>query len=82
MFDAAGALDVSIVVDVFADENNLNLMSRRTLLRAAENAAILHFRVGSTRLLGFASNLILVAKKGTTPHARSVIADIKVPTAG
>lgn len=47
----------------FADERNLNLMSRRTLSSAAAKAEISDISIMSVRLFGLASNLMLVAKK-------------------
>jgi hypothetical protein len=47
----------------FAQEENLNLMSRGTLARAARSAGIGHFKVTSVPLLGWPTNLILVATK-------------------
>jgi hypothetical protein len=47
----------------FAEEGNLNLMSRRTLLAASAAAGIPRCSIRSVRLLGLASNLILVARK-------------------
>lgn len=46
-----------------ADEENLNLMSRRDLLRAAQTAGITHGRVQGARLSGWTSNLLLIARK-------------------
>jgi hypothetical protein len=51
--------------DFFSDEANLNLMSRRTLADAAQSAGIGNFRIESVLLLGWASNLLLVAHKDT-----------------
>lgn len=48
----------------FAEESNLNLMSKRTMAAAAAKAEIAGFHIASARLLGLGSNLMLVAKKG------------------
>ncbi len=47
----------------FADEDNLNLMTRGTLAKAARAAGIRDFRVESVSLGGWPTNLLLVAKK-------------------
>jgi hypothetical protein len=52
--------------DFFSDEANLNLMSRRTLADAAQSAGITNFRIESVMLLGWASNLLLIARKEAT----------------
>jgi len=51
----------------FADENNLNLMAKSTLERAAREAGIAAFdwRVDSVRLAGWPSNLILIGWRRT-----------------
>ena len=49
--------------DFFSDEANLNLMSRSTLADAAQSAGITNFRIDSVMLLGWASNLLLIANK-------------------
>jgi hypothetical protein len=49
--------------DFFSDEANLNLMSRSTLADAAHLAGITTFRIESVMLLGWASNLLLIARK-------------------
>ena len=49
--------------EFFADENNLNLMTPRTLAKAARAAGIMDFRVESVSLGGWPTNLLLVAKK-------------------
>ena len=49
--------------DFFADETNLNLLSRRSLTAAACEAGIEKFRVESVALLGWPSNLLLIASK-------------------
>jgi hypothetical protein len=49
--------------DFFSDEANLNLMSRSTLADAAQSAGITNFRIESVLLLGWASNLLLIARK-------------------
>jgi len=52
-----------IGLSYFGDEKNLNLMSKYTLSLAAANAGIPSFCIMSARLLGLASNLMLIAKK-------------------
>lgn len=49
--------------DFFAQEENLNLMSRGTLAAAARKAGIAGFRVESVSLFGWPSNLVLAARK-------------------
>lgn len=49
--------------EFFADERNLNLMSRTSLTTAARDAGFKNFAVQSARLLGLSSNLLLVARK-------------------
>ena len=49
--------------EFFADERNLNLMSRTSLTTAARDAGFKNFTVQSARLLGLTSNLLLVARK-------------------
>ena len=49
--------------DFFSREENLNLMSSGTLTRAAKSAGIKNFMVTSVPLLGWPTNLILVATK-------------------
>ena len=51
--------------DFFADEANLNLMSRRSLADAARSGGIDHFRIETVSLVGWPSNLLLIARKGT-----------------
>lgn len=55
-------------LDFFAEENNLNLMSKRTLSASATKAGIGPFRIYSARLFGLTSNLIFFAKKGDAPE--------------
>lgn len=50
--------------DFFAQESNLNLMSRTTLADAARAAGIENFRIESVSLVGWPSNLLLFARKG------------------
>jgi hypothetical protein len=50
--------------EFFADEANLNLMSRATLSHAAHLAGVDNFRVETVSLAGWPSNLLLIAKKG------------------
>jgi len=47
----------------FADERNLNLLSRRTLARTAVAAGIERFEVRTVSLLGLSTNLVLVGRK-------------------
>jgi ubiquinone/menaquinone biosynthesis C-methylase UbiE len=54
---------VALGHEFFADENNLNLLSRRSLARAARVAGIERFDIGSVSLLGLPTNLILRAWK-------------------
>lgn len=49
--------------EFFASEDNLNLMSRNTLARAAESAGIRNFAITSVPLCGWPTNLILTAIK-------------------
>ena len=48
----------------FADEANLNLMSRSSLAAAARAAGIRDFRIETVSLMGWPSNLVLIARKG------------------
>jgi ubiquinone/menaquinone biosynthesis C-methylase UbiE len=55
----------------FADENNLNLLSRSDLLELCRSLRIRGARVEGLRLSGWTSNLILfLAKEGAVPHKR------------
>jgi hypothetical protein len=47
----------------FADERNLNLMTRGDLWRTAEAAGISGAEVSAVQLLGWPSNLLLIARK-------------------
>lgn len=47
----------------FAEESNLNLMSRQTMAAAAAKAGMPAFHIAFARLLGLGSNLMLVARK-------------------
>jgi hypothetical protein len=47
----------------FADEENLNLLSRHDLAAVAGMAGIARFRIDSVALLGWPTNLMLVARK-------------------
>src|SRR5262249_2853874 len=49
--------------DFFSEESNLNLMSRSSLQRAARDAGLDNFRVESVLLLGWPSNLLLIARR-------------------
>jgi hypothetical protein len=51
--------------EFFAEERNLNLMSRTSLTTAARDAGFKNFTVQSAKLLGLTSNLLLVARKDT-----------------
>jgi hypothetical protein len=51
--------------DFFAQEENLNLMSRATLAEAARAAGIGDFRIETVSLFGWPSNLLLIARKGS-----------------
>lgn len=51
--------------DFFADEANLNLMSRATLADAARLAGIDNFAIETVALCGWPSNLLLIARKDT-----------------
>jgi hypothetical protein len=50
---------------VLAEEENLNLMSRRDMLQAAKDAGITAAQVQGARLGGWTSNLLLVARKSS-----------------
>jgi len=52
---------VGIGREFFAAEENLNLLSRRTLDEAARNAGIPGFRIDCVRLVGWPTNLLLSA---------------------
>jgi hypothetical protein len=54
---------VALGREFFAREENLNLLSARTLADAAETAGIARFRITSVALLGLPTNLLLVARK-------------------
>jgi ubiquinone/menaquinone biosynthesis C-methylase UbiE len=47
----------------FADEENLNLLSRASLATAARQAGIDRFRIGSVSLAGWPTNLLLIGSK-------------------
>jgi hypothetical protein len=51
--------------DFFADEANLNLMSGASLASAARAAGITNSRVETVSLVGWPSNLLLIASKGS-----------------
>jgi hypothetical protein len=51
--------------DFFADEANLNLMSRASLSDAARSGGVDNFRIETVSLVGWPSNLLLIARKGT-----------------
>ena len=48
----------------FAQEKNLNLLSRSSFVRVAEEALIEQFRIESVSFLGLPTNLLLIARKG------------------
>jgi hypothetical protein len=54
---------VALGKDFFAREENLNLLSKSSLARAAETAGIARFRLDSVTLLGLPTNLLLIARK-------------------
>ena len=56
----------------FADEENLNLMTAADMRRSAEAAGIAGAEQRSVTLLGWPSNLLLVARKTSEPDAISV----------
>jgi hypothetical protein len=58
------ALLRQLKLDFFADEQNLNLLGRGDLLAVARGAGAANVEVTSVRLLGWPSNLLLVARKG------------------
>ena len=47
----------------FAQEKNLNLLSRSSFVRVAEEALIEQFQIESVSLLGLPTNLLLIARK-------------------
>jgi ubiquinone/menaquinone biosynthesis C-methylase UbiE len=51
----------------FADESNLNLISRQSLGKAARDAGIDYFDIASVSLFGFSTNLLLIARKRNCP---------------
>jgi len=53
--------------DFFADERNLNLLSRVTLARAARAAGIGSFELRTVSLMGWPTNLVLVGHKSGAP---------------
>jgi ubiquinone/menaquinone biosynthesis C-methylase UbiE len=55
---------VSLGYGFFAQEKNLNLMSRSTLAALARAAGIKEFEIRSVSLCGLPTNLILIARKG------------------
>ena len=52
-------------MEFFAAEENLNLLSRRTLADTARAAGIRRFRIASASLLGLRTNLVLFGQKPT-----------------
>jgi len=55
--------------EFFADEGNLNLLSKRTLARAAEAAGIEHFEIRTVSLLCLPTNLLLIGRKSDSVPA-------------
>jgi ubiquinone/menaquinone biosynthesis C-methylase UbiE len=55
---------VALGYEFFADEKNLNLLSRSSLARVARAAGIDRFEITSVSLLGLPTNLLLIARKG------------------
>jgi hypothetical protein len=49
--------------DFFAEENNLNLLTRRELGELARRGGITGFRISSVALLGWPTNLLLIAER-------------------
>jgi hypothetical protein len=49
--------------EFFADEDNLDLLSSRSLADTAAAAGIPQFKIPSVSLFGFPTNLILAARK-------------------
>jgi ubiquinone/menaquinone biosynthesis C-methylase UbiE len=52
--------------DFFSDVNNLNLMSAKTLRKAAHRAGITNFSIKTVSLAGWPTNLMLTAEKDQT----------------
>ena len=63
---------VALRREFFADENNLNLMSVASLAHAARAAAIERFDIRSVSLLGWPTNLMLIALKPKGPGMAGV----------
>jgi hypothetical protein len=59
---------VTLRREFFADENNLNLMSVRSLRHAARTAGIERFDIRSVSLFGWPTNLMLIARKPKWPR--------------
>jgi len=55
--------------DFFAAEENLNLLSRRSLAGLAQTAGIDSFRISVVSLIGMATNLLLIGDKGRRQEA-------------
>jgi SAM-dependent methyltransferase len=51
--------------DFFAEEANLNLMSQASLADAARSGGIDNYRLETVSLVGWPSNLLLIAEKGS-----------------
>jgi hypothetical protein len=59
---------MALGLEFFADENNLNLMSKRSLTRIAKAAGVERFDIQSVSLLGLPTNLLLIARKPACRH--------------
>nr|WP_255486469.1 class I SAM-dependent methyltransferase [Luteimonas sp. MC1782] len=53
--------------DALSREDNLNLLGRRELAQACAQAGLPAWRIGSVSLLGWPSNLLLVARRAQAP---------------
>jgi hypothetical protein len=49
--------------DFFADEDNLNLLSRGSLSQVTRSTEISEFEIGSVALVNLPTNLLLLARK-------------------
>jgi hypothetical protein len=59
---------VALGLEFFADENNVNLMSKRSLTQVARTAGIERFDIRSVSLFGLPTNLPLIARKPACRH--------------
>ncbi|MBB6598646.1 class I SAM-dependent methyltransferase [Luteimonas sp. MC1825] len=57
--------------DALSREDNLNLLGRRELAQACAQAGLPAWRIGSVSLLGWPSNLLLVARRAQAAVARA-----------